>query len=285
MESSIIEQDFEMVNRMDTLEVDKEVVESVNEVDDGADEATTSVTDSAENQISSRRKSTTSIDDKGEEQHPSSMIPETILDAIPQPILELAMHTYPVRSGVVVVGALITFILATFDFGFTVPCLISRILEFLLVMALGFSVGINIDQKYINCSEHPRSTVRRWLKPKIDAFIVQFDELWQILKIASGLSLIFDGIQKFSSKYLDCLYCSHPIKTIKAIVILHAASKLLQFFSFAGLFLLATTAFFSIPLAYSKNKEKVDHLFGCINKYCNWNLKNLAKFEPKAKSM
>lgn len=170
-----------------------------------------------------------------------------------KPALALPPQEQPVHSAVVIAVAFIGYILATIDFGTALPFLILRLLNAVLVVTFGLTIGEIIHEKYVLKSLNPVSTnANDVFRPIVELLSTEFN------KIVVMDNRVVRALKAFFSYYVHALYCTHYAATVQMILMLHFGSKLVYYLSFASIFMTATILFFTVPYIYEKHQTNID---------------------------
>eukprot|EP00040_Diaphanoeca_grandis_P030669 m.181885 g.181885 ORF g.181885 m.181885 type:complete len:317 (+) comp32085_c1_seq1:290-1240(+) len=209
-----------------------------------------------------------------------------VFSQLPEPVLGLALYTDPMKSASAVSILAMAYALATVDFGYTLPFLLLRLLNTMLVIVLGVTLGLMANEKFIVKSPTPKTTspAEDVFKPILQKIESDFNILWG--NSTESDSLVVSWVKQTGAAYLESLYCTKPLRTIKTIIVVHFASKLVRCCSFASLFLIGVCLFFTVPLLYKKNKAQIDpvalkikHTFDVVNDIST----SMFKTKPKVK--
>lgn len=213
---------------------------------------------------------------------PCNVVPDLgVLSFLPDSLKYLALYENPFVSMGVILTSCIFVALATYDIGVTLPFMMTRMLEAGLVISLGATVGVYVNDTYVNKDPYPKKTiVADILKPRMVSFgssIFRFLDLGDDVLATSTSSgqppsrgpifLTIRLVHSLVRTYMDCVYCTSYVKTAKAIVCLHSMGWIASVFSFVGLFFLGVLMLFTVPITYKMNQESVDRV---IKKYSRW---------------
>lgn len=175
---------------------------------------------------------------------------------LPESVRMIVMYEDSTHSCVAIAVLLLIWLAYRVDFGVTVPYLVVFLLEFPLVTAICASGILHVHESLYLGKSAP-ATVENIIAPALTKLTTQLEKYGPIESGCDQIDTVVDFLNVVLSGYSGLILCTSYWRTGKAVLGLHLAGKVLQFFSVAGLVVTACIGLFSVPYLFHRYRTDI----------------------------